>query len=114
MHLKFSRPEEFIAELRQSPPNAEPVLRTTIRHQLDRQTAAFRHLTVVATYLRVLNGTHGPVSLVVTLESYQGEDWGQGFEGSEQTRRSTQEVLERLRAAASDLGLEFRAGVYEP
>jgi hypothetical protein len=114
MRLKFNRPEEFISELRQSPPNAEPVLRATIRHQLDRHTGAFRHLTVIATYLRVLDGTPHPVSLVVTLENYQGEDWGQGVKGSEQTRESAQEVLQRLRAAATELGIECRSGVYEP
>lgn len=114
MQLKFSRPEEFLGELRQSPPNVEPVLRATIRHQIDRQTAAFRHLTVVASYLRALNGEHDPIPLVVTLESYQGEDWGQEFQGSEKSRRGTQEVLDRLRSAAQELSLEYRAGIYEP
>ena len=54
------------------------------------------------------------VALVVTLECYQGEDWGQGVQGSEKARQSAQEVLERLQAAARELALESRPGIYEP
>jgi hypothetical protein len=41
MKLRFSNPAEFESELRQSPPNAEAVLRLTVRQQLDRTTGSF-------------------------------------------------------------------------
>lgn len=114
MKLRFSDPEEFLNELRRSPPDAEPVLRVTVRHQLDPATRVFRHLTVIATYLRTLDHPSSPVPLAVTLESYQGEDWGSGWETSTHTHRRTGELLSKLRAAAGELGLECRPGVYEP
>ena len=114
MRLKFNDPEEFLAELRLSPPNLERVLRASVRRQLDRQTGVFRHLTVTACYLRLLEHPSGPVPLAVSLESYQGEDWGREVEESQQTRRRTEELMAQLRAAARELGLECRPGVYEP
>lgn len=114
MRLKFSHPAEFLNELRQSPPNLEPVLRTTVRHQLDSATGAFRHLTVVATYVRALAGRDDPVPLLVLLERYVGEDWGPGFKESDATRQRTEAILAELRTAASELELEFRPGYYDP
>ena len=114
MKVRFTDPEEFLTELRQAPPDAEPVLRATIRHQTDQQTGAFRHLTVVVTYVRLLPGSAEPMPVVVALESYQGEDWGPGFEGSQQTRQRAAELLDRLSRTARECGLEYRAGIYEP
>src|SRR4051794_33248431 len=47
MKVRFTDPDEFVEELRGAPPNAEPVLRATVRYQADRATGAFRRLTVV-------------------------------------------------------------------
>jgi len=114
MRVRFHDPGEFLTELRQSPPNVEPVLRLTVRRRVDPGTGVINHLTVVATYLRQLPQGGQPLPLVVLLEAYQGEDWGAGFEDSQQTRDRTQSLLARLRAVAGELSLECRPGVYEP
>ena len=114
MQLHFNDPDEFLTELRQAPPTLEPVLRLTVRHHLDRQTGVFRHLTVVASFPRVLPGPTGPLPLVVLLESYQGEDWGNGIEESRKTRQRAEILLKRLREAAQELRLECQPGVYHP
>jgi hypothetical protein len=113
MKLRFNDPEEFINELRHSPPDGEPVLRVTVRQQLDRHTGAFRHVSVVASYLRLLTEAAHAIPLSVTLVVYVGEDWGPEFEGSQQVRRRADELLARLRAEAHGLSLECRPGVYE-
>jgi len=114
MKLRFHDPEEFIAELRQAPPNLEPLLRLTVRRRLDPATGVIHHLSVVASYLRRFSGAPEPLAVVVILEAYQGEDWGDGFEGSRRTRQRLEALLNRLRTITTELGLECRAGVYEP
>jgi len=113
MTVRFNDPEEFINELRQAPPNLEPILRLTVRCRLDTQTGVINHLSVMATYLRFLPGPSGPIPSVVALEAYQGEDWGPHFDCSRKTRHCTQELLARLRSVAGELDLECRSGVYE-
>jgi hypothetical protein len=114
MTLHFKDASEFLAELKQAPPDGEPVLRATVRRQLDRQTRVFAHLTVVASYVRLLARDPVPLPLVVTLETYVGQDWGPEFQASEATRARAKALLDRLATAAEELGLEFRPGVYEP
>ena len=113
MKLRFTNPDEFLTELRQSPPNGEPILRITVRHQLDRTTGAFRHLTVVASYLRLLEDKEKPLALIVSLESYQGEDWGPGFDTSHAARQRAEDLLARLNTTARESNLECRPGLYE-
>jgi len=111
MLLRFSDPEEFVSELRQAPPNAEPVLRLSARRSLDPTTGAFTHVAVIATYLRVLPDGPDPKVVVVALDCYQGEDWGDGFEGSRATGGRADKVLTRLRSAPGKLGLVPRRGL---
>jgi hypothetical protein len=112
MELRFNDPDEFLAELRLAPPNAEPLVRLTVRRRLDAQTGAIHHVSVVATYLRVLRAASGPLALVVVLEAYQGEDWGESFDCSGKTRQRAEQLLDRLRSIAGDLGLECAPGAY--
>lgn len=113
MKLRFNNPDEFLAELQSSPPNSEPILRATIRRQLDRQTGVHRHVTVVASYLRCLAGDY-PLTVVVLLETYQGEDWGREFPVTTTTLDQAKALLDRLQETAVGLRLQFRSGIYEP
>lgn len=114
MKVRSTDPDEFLSELQVATPNTEPVLRATVQHQLDRETRAFAHLTVVATYLRQVGEETISPPLVVRLESYSGADWGPEFEPRPKARKRAEELLDRLTAAANALGLECRPGVYEP
>lgn len=113
MELRFNDPDEFLAELRQAPPDAEPVLRLTVRRRLDPHTGAFAHVSVVAGYLRLLPAGSEPLAMPVILEAYQGQDWGAGFEQTRKTLQRAQDLLVRLQSQARDLGLECRPGTYE-
>jgi hypothetical protein len=113
MKLCFHDPDEFIRELREAPPNLEPLLRLTVRRRLDLETGAIHHLSVVATYLRLVTHAPEPLPVVVVLEAYQGEDWGPHFEGSRKTRERLEALLTRLRSVTKEMGLESRPGVYE-
>jgi hypothetical protein len=113
MELRFNDPDEFVAELRHGPPNAELMLRLTVRRRLDAQTGAFAHVSVLATFLRRLPDGPPPTVLVVALEAYQGEDWGPGFEQTRTTLDRAERLLGRLRTEARVMGLEYRPGMYE-
>jgi hypothetical protein len=115
VRLLFSAHAEFIEELRQRGPNLEPVVRVTFRRSADGSGAPLTHLTLLATYLRLLDGGAGPapVVAVVQLAEYLGSVW---VDPTDRESRRCQQRAEHLRAAvvraAEDLGLRVAGGAY--
>src|SRR5262245_37977817 len=105
--VKFSDPQEFLAELGK---DAHLVLRKIVRvTKLIRPTKMapnIRMISVVAT-ARVAGD-------ILRFERYCGDHWGQGFES---TNGPTMDKAERLQVeletACQSIGLEVRAGVIE-
>ena len=118
MKVRFSNPDEFLTELRERGPNLplEGILRATASFQQG-SVGPVSYVTVVATYLRELICT-GPEAqiMVVELRHFVGQHWP-GMEDRAEgpsTRERAGVLLERLETAARELGLDYRAGIYEP
>ena len=115
VRLVFSNHEEFIQELRERAPTLEPLVRVTFRKTADGSGAPLTHLTLLATYLRLVDDGAGPVAVVVVVQlaEYLGSVW---IGRSDPDSQRCQERAERLRAAvvgaAEDLGLQVGAGAY--
>jgi hypothetical protein len=104
--VKFNFEEEFIDELRDHPPNMEPVLRVT-RLYTDSATLPLKHVSVVATYLRDVAG----VIQLVRLDRHVGQLLGQHDANGVQDKANA--LIEQITQAAKAKGLEVRAGIYE-
>lgn len=113
LRLLFSSHEEFIEELRERGPNLEPVVRVTFRKSADTSGAPLTHLTLLATYLRLVHDGAAPVVAVVQLSEYLGAVW---IDPTDQESRRCQQRAEHLRAAVvravEDTGLRAGAGAY--
>lgn len=104
MKILFNAPDEFLAELRIDAEKVEQkILRVTVRHHY---RAPFVEICVLA------SAVIGPN--IVVLEHHLGQIFvGEQLAGSEVGSR-TELVTARLREVGEGLGLEVRAGVYEP
>jgi hypothetical protein len=74
--VRFSRPVEFVAELRARGPTPEPLVRLTVRTRRGRYRNGtplpFQELLMHASYLRQIGG----IMYLVTLEYGVGTWWG--------------------------------------
>ena len=115
--VRFSNPEEFLAELRERGPNLEPVVRITFRWTRDESGAPLIHLTLLANYLRWL-GQLGDdparaVVSVVHLGRYVGAVWEEGRdEVSDRCRAEADRLRTELAQAAQALGFQVGGGTY--
>ena len=115
VRLLFSNHEEFIEELRERGPNLEPLVRVTFRKTAAGGGMPLTHLTLLATYLRLVDGGSGPavVIAVVQLAEYLGSLW---IDPSDPDSRRCQARAEQRRdavvSAAEGLGLRVAAGAY--
>ena len=108
--VTFSRADEFIQELRDRGPNVEPMVRLTFRWTRDESGAPLTHLTLLANYLRRLDGE---VVSIVHLGQYVGAVWEEGRdERSERYRAEADRLRTLIAQAAGVLGLEVRGGTY--
>jgi hypothetical protein len=111
----FSSHEEFLEELRERGPNLEPLVRVTFRKIADGSGAPLAHLSLLATYLRRVDGGTSPVAVVtvVRLSEHLGSIW---IDPTDQDSRRCQQRAGQLRAAvvraATDLGLRVAGGAY--
>jgi hypothetical protein len=114
MIVRYTRVDEFVAELRRRPPNVDGLVRCT---QVVRPTelAPIALLIAEAGYLRVGRTEHGPVVVPVVLRAPCGELWPEEFEQrrNRAVRDRADAMLDRVRAAAADLGLEVAGGRIE-
>ena len=114
VRLLFSNHEEFIEELRERGPNLEPLIRVTFRRTAAGGGMPLTHLTLLATYLRRVDGG-GPAAVmaVVQLAEYLGSLC---IDPSDPDSRRCQARAEQRRdavvSAAEGLGLRVAAGAY--
>lgn len=102
--VKFNDLDEFIGELRRDAAEVErKILRVTVRHRTDGQMP-IRSMAVVAS--AVVAGH------VVTLQAPCGT-YLPGTGEADGVSVAAKERLAALEAAAGELGLEVRAGVFE-
>ena len=117
MRVRFNNPEEFLAELAAAPPNVEPVVRITRRYT-QAGDSPIQWLSVVATYVRILNpdaiGHSEPAYAVVELVKVIGDLWPHGMGQTAQHQATAEALMTRLTAAAEAAGCQVRAGVYQP
>ena len=108
--LRFTNPEEFLAELRERGPNVDGTLRLTFRWQADTEGLPISDLWVVANYLRRLD----PETLaVVRLDHYVGGVRIDFRDPADDPKRERADrVRTRIRDEALRLGLEVRAGTH--
>ncbi len=115
VRLLFSSHDEFLDELRERGPNLEPVVRVTFRKTAAASGAPLTHLTLLATYLRLIHDGAGPAPVVamVQLSEYLGSVW---IDPTDQESRRCHQRAEHLRAAVvravEDAGLRVGAGAY--
>jgi hypothetical protein len=115
VRLLFGSHDEFVRELRERGPNLEPVVRVTFRRTADASGGPLTHLTLLASYLRLVDdGNHSvPVVVVVQLAEYLGSLW---IDHTDEASRRCRERAEHLRTAvvrvAEELGLGVGAGAY--
>lgn len=100
----FNSVEEFINELKLERDAVEQgILRATFVGEAPAGGIyPYKHLSVVAGFV-----AHGQV---VRLRAYCGQLWP-GENGEEEVWQRTQEIMDRLRQAAQELGLEMRPGL---
>ena len=110
LRVQFSKPGEFIAELRRRPPDIEPVVRLTYRWSADGGGLPLCHLSVIAGYLRRPHG----MLVVQELVYHTGEVWqGLHEEAGQRTLERAHRAYDAVARVARELGLEIGAGVYE-
>jgi hypothetical protein len=101
--VKFNDPSEFVRELRRD--------REKIERKILRLTCGHRHeypMTVLTVLATALVG-----SVVVRLERRCGSYMTGDSNGMDQTLAAVRADCKLVEAAAHELGLEVRAGVYE-
>lgn len=105
MRVKFNDPDEFIEELKKSAPMPK-VLRVVRKFDAGMKPTS---LSVVAT---AVHGQPGASHHVLYLETYVGQLFGFG-DADERTNGLAEKVADKLKAAAAELGLDVRSGVFE-
>jgi hypothetical protein len=106
--VRFNSEGEFIDELKAGPP-CEKIVRVTKSFELS-QTLPIQNITVLATAVR--DGR------VIRLSRYVGQRFANRFanhedEVSRRVDETAEKIMAEIEAAAKELGLEVRAGVYE-
>ena len=112
--VRYTRVDEFIAELRRRPPNVDGLVRCTLVVR-PTELAPIALLIAEAGYLRVGRTEHGPVVIPIVLRAPCGELWPEEFEQRQNraVRDRADAILDQVRAAAAALGPEVAGGRIE-
>lgn len=102
--VKFNDVDEFLTELKADAEHVDrDLIRITFRHRAE-QSTPFRSIAVIAS---AVIGGH-----VVTLEARSGTFFG-GSPEADTAKQEAQKAAAAIEAAAKELGMEVRAGVFE-
>jgi hypothetical protein len=117
LRVRFNDPDEWLHELRERPPDLEPVVRITAQFEMT-STYPLQNLSVVATYARLAGPIGHPV-MVVELRRYFGQVFAatrpnDPHRDPDNVRGRADELMGRLTAECQALGYATPGGVYEP
>ncbi len=106
MTVRFNAIEEFLEELRKSPP-PDKIVRLTELYSSSKISPNLKIVSIIATYL-------SPLHQIVKLMHYCGNLWiGDDSGSTNKVRERIQEYHDKIDVTCRELGLEVRAGLLE-